>query len=158
MRPLSSIEFPKGFSIIVDTREKSPVISELQTNVPIVHKALKYGDYSVVGLETFITIERKSAGDFLMCLGTGRKRFTKQIDKLQKVKHPFLLVEDSLFNILHPLKYGSLMSPQSVWGSILAIQTRTNISVMFIKRKWLLQRWLIEVLLSGWHSYHKGYK
>lgn len=159
MRSVSSIVFPEDFKIIIDTREKCPVIADTQYNVPMVRKTLRYGDYSVQGLERFIAIERKSTGDFLTCLGKRRKNFNAQIGRLQEhVKRPFLLVENSLLSILHPQQHGSQMSPESVWGSILALQTRTNIPIMFFSKHWLATRWVIEVLLSAWHSYHKGYK
>ena len=43
---------------------------------------LATGDYSVVGLEQFVAIERKSAEDMLGCIGRERERFDREIQRL----------------------------------------------------------------------------
>ena len=53
---------------IVDTREKLPLdLATLKT----VNQSLMTGDYSVVGLENIVTVERKSLDDLLGCVAGG---------------------------------------------------------------------------------------
>jgi ERCC4-type nuclease len=156
MKPFKTLLFPKGFHVIVDTREKFPLTDELPDTVPIVHKALKAGDYSIFGLEHIFAIERKSPEDFLACIGSRRVNFEKQINKLSKIRRPFLIVEASLESILHPVNFGSRVHPNSVWGSILALQSRTSIPLLFFETRLLAARWTVELLLAGWHAYKKG--
>lgn len=65
---------------IVDTREQAAWdLSPMQ----IVSKGLDVGDYSIVGLESVIAIERKSLPDFVMCCGSERERFQRELDRLR---------------------------------------------------------------------------
>lgn len=65
---------------IVDTREQAAWdLSPMK----IVSKGLDVGDYSIVGLESVIAIERKSLQDFVMCCGSERERFQRELDRLR---------------------------------------------------------------------------
>ena len=64
---------------IVDTREQRPLdLSPLQ----VVRGTLATGDYSVVGLESVVAVERKSLDDLLGCIGTDRARFDREVQRL----------------------------------------------------------------------------
>jgi len=43
---------------------------------------LAMGDYSVVGLESIVAVERKSLSDLLSCIGPQRERFDKEVMRL----------------------------------------------------------------------------
>jgi DNA excision repair protein ERCC-4 len=65
---------------IVDTREQMAWdLAPMQ----IVSKGLDVGDYSILGLESVIAIERKSLADFVMCCGSERERFQRELDRLR---------------------------------------------------------------------------
>jgi DNA excision repair protein ERCC-4 len=64
---------------ICDTREQTPIdLAPLK----VITGTLPTGDYSVLGLEHVIAIERKSAGDMLACIGQERERFDREIQRL----------------------------------------------------------------------------
>jgi ERCC4-type nuclease len=65
---------------IVDTREQMAWNLE---PMKIVAKGLDVGDYSILGLESVIAIERKSLADFVMCCGGERERFQRELDRLR---------------------------------------------------------------------------
>ena len=66
---------PENVTGIIDSREQTPLdLSPLQ----IVRGTLATGDYSVVGLEHVVAIERKSAEDMLACIGRERERLSSQ--------------------------------------------------------------------------------
>jgi len=70
---------PEQITAVIDTREQLPLdLSPL----PSVPGTLATGDYSVKGLEHVIAIERKSADDMLGCIGRGRDRFDREIQRL----------------------------------------------------------------------------
>lgn len=65
---------------VVDTREQ--VAWDLSP-MQMVSKGLDVGDYSLVGLESVVAIERKSLADFVMCCGSERERFQRELDRLR---------------------------------------------------------------------------
>lgn len=65
---------------IVDTREQA---AWDLAPMKIVSRGLDVGDYSILGLESVIAIERKSLPDFVMCCGGERERFQRELDRLR---------------------------------------------------------------------------
>lgn len=59
--------------VIIDTREQLPYNFTFEST----RATLKTGDYSLAGLESVVSIERKSLDDFVGCITTGRDRFEK---------------------------------------------------------------------------------
>ncbi len=89
-RPDISIpDQPPNPVIIVDTREQKPY----EFSVPTVKKGLTSGDYSIVGFEDDITVERKSLPDLVRCCGRDRPRFMDQCNRLLHIKHRLLIIE-----------------------------------------------------------------
>lgn len=62
---------------------------------PLLAKAatLATGDYSLLGLESHVCIERKSREDFLGCVGRERERFDREIQRMLAYPVRVLLVE-----------------------------------------------------------------
>jgi ERCC4-type nuclease len=77
---------------IVDTREGLPLDLLLPKCVKM---GLDTADYSLVGLETLIRIERKSTQDLVNCCGAERERFLRCLDRLRTFKFPMLVIEGS---------------------------------------------------------------
>lgn len=94
------------FTIIVDTREQAPFrftgikSDAAQKYRPIqietVRRSLPTGDYSIVGMEDLISIERKSKSDFYACCGRERDRFVRELERLNKIKYAHVMIEASL--------------------------------------------------------------
>ena len=83
---------PDDITAIIDTRERQPwALTPLKTE----RGTLATGDYSVVGLERQIALERKSLGDLLGCIGGARKRFEEEIERLQAFPVRCVIVECS---------------------------------------------------------------
>lgn len=77
---------------IVDTREQMAWNLE---PMKIVAKGLDVGDYSILGLESVIAIERKSLADFVMCCGSERERFQRELDRLRGWPVHHVIIEAS---------------------------------------------------------------
>lgn len=81
---------PACVTAIIDTREQRPLdLSPLQTTV----SSLPTGDYSIVGLEQVVAIERKSRDDLVACVGRERDRFEREVQRLIAYPVRALLVE-----------------------------------------------------------------
>jgi DNA excision repair protein ERCC-4 len=83
---------PEDITAIIDTREQRPwSLAPLKTK----RATLVTGDVSVAGLEDILTVERKSLGDLLGCMGGARKRFEEEIERLQAYPMRAVIVEAS---------------------------------------------------------------
>jgi hypothetical protein len=88
-KPLDLFVCP--FVVAVDTREQAPwpfgnlVIGGKQWIVKREVKTLSTGDYSIVGCEDRICIERKSPEDFTSTISTGNARFRAEHERMQAI-------------------------------------------------------------------------
>lgn len=91
------------FEVIRDTREQAPwhfrdipATKEQGGGVNLINvidRALTTGDYSISGLESSVCVERKSVPDLTNCIVGDRKRFRKQLDRLNEVESGHVVVE-----------------------------------------------------------------
>ena len=106
---------PEMITAVVDTREQIPLdLAPLQTTVG----TLTTGDYSVVGLEHVVSIERKSLPDFLGCVGTERERFDREVMRLLAFDVKALVIE-ATWQDLERGEWRSRITPQAAIGSLL---------------------------------------
>ena len=111
--------------VAVDTREHKPyrfARSEVRT--------LATGDYSVVGLEDQIAIERKSQADAYGSLGHGRARFERELERLSRFDYAAIVIESSLKGFLLPPAF-SRLHPTAALNSILAWSVKYGVHVFF---------------------------
>lgn len=101
-----------NFTIIIDTREQQPWNFK---NYELTSAKLDTGDYSIEGLQDFVTIERKkSVNEFANNIT--EKRFKDWIDRLSKIEFAFILLEFSINDVLkYPAGSGI---PQKMWSRI----------------------------------------
>ncbi|MGE0609535.1 MAG: ERCC4 domain-containing protein [Pirellulales bacterium] len=100
---------------IIDTREQSPLnLHPLQS----VAGTLATGDYSVVGLENVIAIERKSLPDLLACVGRERGRFDREVQRLLAYPVRCLVIEAG-WKTLETGGWRGDVTPAAVVGSCL---------------------------------------
>lgn len=100
------------FTIIVDTREQTPWEFE---NYTTANKKLDTGDYSIEGLQDIFAIERKRTVSEIANNIT-EPRFKDVLDRLEKFKHKFILLEFTLNNVMdYPV--GSTV-PKRMWHTL----------------------------------------
>lgn len=85
----------------------------------VIRSGLTTGDYSVAGLTHCISIERKSLPDLVMCVGTERERFEKEIQRMLAYETRAIIVEAGWSDVEAGL-WRSRISPKAVSGSILS--------------------------------------
>lgn len=82
---------------IQDTREQEPWdLSPMSVEIG----TLSVGDYSIRGMEQVIAIERKSLSDFVMCCGSERERFQRELDRLRGWPVSAVVIEASWADLL----------------------------------------------------------
>jgi len=71
-------------------------------------KKLRFGDYSIAGLEDRVAVERKSLQDlFNSCSPcSARESFVRSCDRLSKLDFAALVIEGSITRIFHGSKVG----------------------------------------------------
>ncbi len=126
--------------IIADTREQQPWDFEGFDEVQeIISAKLDTGDYSLVGLEDKVCIERKKSVSEI-ANNVNQDRFWKEMDRLKEFEYSFVLLEFSIDDIL-AFPVGSTV-PKRLWNKIRVkgpyilkkmtqIQTRYGIHVVY---------------------------
>jgi DNA excision repair protein ERCC-4 len=96
---------PEELVAVVDSREQQPAdMSPLRA----IRGTLVTGDYSILGLENVVAVERKSLPDFLACCGRERERFEKEVQRLLGYPHRALVIETTW----HELQAGNFARTQ----------------------------------------------
>ena len=114
--------------IIIDTREQTPLkFARLQSHTG----TLTTGDYSFEGGEDHLAIERKSVPDLVSCcMGSNRDRFFRELHRLRGFAFRRLLIVGTRSEI-ESGQYRSAIRPQSVLGTLSAIEARYDVPVVF---------------------------
>ena len=115
------------YTIIADTREQAPYTFG---RVPCVRRKLDAGDYSVEGLETTVTVERKSLDDFVSTVIRQRKRFNTELAKLQTYKYSCIVVEASVRDLITG-NFSSSANPEAALGAAISLDVDYRIPVIF---------------------------
>jgi DNA excision repair protein ERCC-4 len=122
------------FAVVIDTREQRPfAFADLRSDakdgnrlldVPVQCGTLGQGDYSILGMEQWIAIERKNLADLFGTLGRHRGRFERELARLQTLEAAAVVVEGDWEDVLlHPPPHSGLQ-PKSVFRSVIAWQQR----------------------------------
>jgi len=106
---------PEHVTAIIDTREQTPLTLEPLRSTT---GTLTTGDYSVLGLEHVVAIERKSLPDLLGCIGRERERFDREVQRLLAYPTRALIVEATWTDI-EAGQWRSKLTPAAAMGSLL---------------------------------------
>ena len=116
---------PPKLVVAIDTREQKPyrfARSEVKT--------LASGDYSIVGLEDRIAVERKTKQDAYSSLGQGRARFERELQRLARFDYAAVVIETSLPDFLRAPAF-SRMNPRAAARSMIAWSVKYRVCVFF---------------------------
>jgi len=109
---------PESITVIIDTREQRPLtLDPLSTTAG----TLDTGDYSLVGCEHVVRIERKSLDDLLGCVGRDRERFDREVQRL--IAYPVrVLVVEASWSDIELGQWRSKVTVDAVLGSLMGWQ------------------------------------
>lgn len=125
------------YTVVIDTREQLPFSftgyrsdacdGSRPLAVQSVRKCLTSGDYSLLGYETRIAVERKSIEDCYNTLSQGRRRFQNELERLGGPDSTYsavlVVIEAGWDQIMQPQKYSRLL-PKTVHRSIINWQLK----------------------------------
>ncbi len=134
-------------TIVTDSREQRPLTF---TRFRSERGTLTSGDYSMRGFESVFAVERKSVDDLVGSLTAGRDRFTKELQRLRGYQFRRLLIEGDRATV-EAGAYRSKATPQSILGSLAALEVRYNIPVV-----WAGDRDTAAGLIEQWAFYYLG--
>jgi ERCC4-type nuclease len=118
-RTLSDLVF------VVDSREQRPYSF---TNAVV--KGLRTGDYSLLGCEDEVAIERKSRADAYSTIGSNRARFQREFERLAGYSYAAVVVEATMPGFLIPPAFSEL-NPKAALGTLLSWSVRYGIPIFF---------------------------
>ena len=130
--------------IIIDNREQRPFSFEGYP-VEIERGTLTTGDYSVPGFEDRVAAERKSLGDLMGCLTSGRERFTRELDRLRSYESVVVVVE-APFEHLADGRYRSKMHPDAAVQSVISIIQAYRMPIVFFPNRLRAERFVFDFL------------
>ena len=139
--------------VVVDTREQRPYAFP-RDRVTTFRRMLPAGDYSLVGLETVVAVERKTLDDLVSTVIHGRDRFRRELERLATYDAACVVVEGDLTDIMQH-RYRSKAHPHSVLGLITAIFIRHRIPVLFCSNRTCANRF-VESYLTRYYREHQA--
>ena len=136
-------------TFVVDTREQLPYkLAEEQ-----VTGTLPTGDYSVLGSELLVAVERKSKADAYRSVGSDRARFLREVVRMTHLHYAAIVVECSMRSFLEEPPAESGMDPQKALKTLLSWSVRFGVHVFFAGPR-PYARSLTRYLLERWVAYH----
>lgn len=133
-----------------DSRERRPFdFSGDPDFAGSITEKLDAGDYTIVGLENLISIERKASADELLnnfATKASRERLCREMERFQAIKYKFIVIEQDLADILNPMSYYINKSGRSKFapGMPPAVVMKQLIEFMF--------EYGIHVIFAGPHA------
>ena len=155
--PFLNIHYELSIPIVIDTRETLPLFVKKSKffEINVIKKKLDFGDYSLLGFENRIIIERKSE-DIYTSLGVDRERFEKELRGIYKLKPIFfgLVIECQSEKDLYFFKPSSLDN-NAIYGSLAAIEAKYGAHVYYGTRD-LLELWIVSRFYNLIKNIRKG--
>jgi ERCC4-type nuclease len=148
-RERPKIVIPEDFTMVQDTREQKPLFKPADH---ILTKGLKTGDYSIVGFEKHITIERKSKNDLFGSVF--KPRFKKVIARMMDMKWAGLLIEGSEDFIMRKTGYSALeINP--LYQQIASWEA-DGMHIYYANSKRDAQDWVLTRLIKFYNHFREG--
>jgi hypothetical protein len=152
------------FTIVIDTREKSPytfanIEADAQEGKGILAVKTKYdtlqtGDYSLVGHEHEVAIERKSKEDAYQTFGANRDRFERELTRLAEMHFAAVVIEDSWDGLLRRPPAYTKLNPKIIFRSIIAWEQRYGVHFHTCPGKRFAERLTLRMLQRWWKDNH----
>jgi ERCC4-type nuclease len=140
---------PKGFALIIDTREQQPLFTAPPTGLTIVRRKLDTGDYSVDGYEDALCVERKQNSDFYGYIGKERDRTVKKLEALSKMRFAALVIEETEARLFGVQRYTKL-THEHARGFLKMVEVKYGIHTLICHNRVTLERWILDRLAYGY--------
>ena len=112
--------------VVIDSREQLPWdLAPLDARIG----TLATGDYGLLDFPGEVSIERKELSDFIGCIGHGRPRFQRELDRLKGFNSHCVIIEASYAD-LREGNWRSKVTPHMVMQSICSWTAKGNSFVL----------------------------
>jgi len=133
--------------IVIDTREQFPYSFDR----PCVVKTLKSGDYSVLGFEDEIAVERKTKQDAYQSLGQGRERFEREFERLAELKFAAVVIEANIPDFMEQPPF-TKMDPHAAINSLISWMVKYKVCVIWAGDRLHGSAMTFRILEKFWRS------
>lgn len=131
-------------TILIDSREKLPYVFDgYETQVG----TLATGDYSLIGLEDKVAVERKSKEDAYGCVGASRRRFVDCLRRLGDLDRAAIVIESNLVKFAVPPPRTKIDARMAV-GSYVSWACQYRIPVFFADNREYAERLVVRFLAA----------
>jgi LSD1 subclass zinc finger protein len=140
-------------TVVIDSAEHMGYKFERFTNwfSGTIRKRLPIGDYTLMGMEGEVAVERKTLPDLVNSIIQDRRDFIEKCERLSKFRKKSLIIEGSLSGVKTPYE-DSRAHPNAVLGSLIAAQERWDIPIHFLD-DFVLAEEFVASMLSKYHAY-----
>jgi len=142
--------------IVIDSREQEPFPFD-GYDAEVAPGTLQAGDYSLVGLEDMVAVERKSLPDLVACLGRERERFERELERLRAMESILLVVESPITDLATG-QYRSKLNPKAALESVFAFMSRYRLPFYFAQDRRGAERATFSFLRHYWRTVERRYR
>lgn len=128
-------------TLICDSREQRPLSFDNlpirgAKSLPVVVRKLDEGDYSVLGLEKILFIERKSIADLYGTIFKGRDRFERELVRACNHQYKYLIIESTPSAFADYIKYERNRTLfNSAWATLGTYAERYGLRIRWTKTR-----------------------
>ncbi len=142
------VKIPRGFKIVIDTREQMPLFTDDEYKDIVTRGTVKHGDYTFVGGESVIGIERKRKSDFYMYI-IDHDKTTRKLRAMDGLRFKALVIEHDEDDI-HDTKdgYSESMTREHVRGFLRSVNLKYNMHVYMHGKREYVERWVLDRLVG----------
>lgn len=155
-------------TIVIDNAEQLPftfrgIKADLgdgghEVLVNTTRRELFTGDYTLLGFENEICIERKSKADLYRSLTHDRARFLREVSRLNAIPQAYIVVECSLGGLLTPPEF-TKVEPKTVLRTIYSWQMKfQGLNWMFFDNRRFAEVQTFRILRMFWGNMEKKNK
>jgi len=132
--------------IVIDTREQLPY----QFPCTTVRAKLDSGDYSLLGYETRVAVERKRPVELFQCFTTDRARFEREYQRLASYERAVLVVEGDIEDCATRKNRWSNVNPKVVIKSLISWYAKYGVAPIFASTREMAEAFTFYVLEKYW--------
>jgi DNA excision repair protein ERCC-4 len=158
-----SVSLPCPFHVLVDGREKAPYTFQgIHADADKKHGLLavatewahlRTGDYTILGMENLVTVERKSLEDLYSTLGQHRERFEDEHRRMAELASAAVIIEADWATILNDPPERSKLLPKAVFRTALSWMQRYGVPWMAMGSRRLAEVTTFR-FLEKFHQHH----
>lgn len=134
-----------GFTIVVDQREKLP-FTFAEVDVEVVTAKLESGDYSILGMEHLVVVERKRPVELFSNFTRDRDRFKREYERLSEFEYAAVVIEGDLPSCAIRGSEHSRVSPSLIINSLISWSIRYNVHTWFATSRILAETLTFRIL------------